>query len=61
MCKIVDVKVGNRQVKVADIKTKYLANIAASAKECPLIDKIVWKYQEDFPKARKSRRIIYSS
>lgn len=36
MCKIVDVKVGNRQVKVADIKTKYLANIAASAKECPL-------------------------
>ena len=41
MCKVVDVKIGNRRVKVADIKSKYLDNIADSARECPLIDKIV--------------------
>ena len=41
MCKVVDVKIGDRQVKVADIKRKYLDNIADSAKECPLIDKVV--------------------
>ena len=41
MCKVVDVKIGNRQVKVADIKSKYLTNIADSAKACPLIDKVI--------------------
>jgi len=41
MCKVVNVKIGNRWVKAADIKSKYLGNIADSARECSIIDKIV--------------------
>lgn len=41
MCQVVDVKVGNRNVRVADIKRKYLDNIVESAEECKYIDKVV--------------------
>ncbi|WP_026529206.1 nucleotidyltransferase domain-containing protein [Butyrivibrio sp. VCD2006] len=41
MCKVVDVKVGNRHVRVADIKKKYLNNIVTSAEACDYIDRIV--------------------
>ena len=41
MCKVIEVQIGDRIVKVADIKSKYLNNIADSAKECPLIDKVI--------------------
>ncbi|WP_026496133.1 nucleotidyltransferase domain-containing protein [Butyrivibrio sp. WCD3002] len=41
MCKVVSVQIGNRNIKVADIKRKYLENIVASAEECTFIDKIV--------------------
>ena len=41
MCKVVDVKVGNRNVRVADVKMKYLDNIVESAEECKYIDRVV--------------------
>ena len=41
MCKVVEVKVGNRHVRVADIKKKYLNNIVKSAEACNYIDKVV--------------------
>ena len=41
MCKVVDVKIRNRNVRVADIKSKYLDNIVSSAEECKYIDKVV--------------------
>ncbi|MBE5860632.1 MAG: nucleotidyltransferase domain-containing protein [Butyrivibrio sp.] len=41
MCKVVDVTIRNRNVRIADIKRKYLDNIVASAEECKYIDKVV--------------------
>ena len=41
MCKVVDVKIRNRNVRVADIKSKYLDNIVTSAEECKYIDKVI--------------------
>lgn len=41
MCKVVDVVVRDRHVKVADIKRKYLNNIVDSAEDCKYIDRVV--------------------
>ena len=41
MCKIINIKIGNRIIKVADIKEKYIYNIADAAKKCRYIDRIV--------------------
>ena len=41
MCKVTEMKVGNHIVKVADIKTKYMQNIADAAADCDYIDKII--------------------
>lgn len=41
MCKVTEMKVGNYTVKVADIKTKYIQNIADAAADCDYIDKII--------------------
>ena len=41
MCRVIETKVGNRAVRVADIKAKYMNNIADAARECDYIDKIV--------------------
>ncbi|MCR5655514.1 MAG: nucleotidyltransferase domain-containing protein [Lachnospiraceae bacterium] len=41
MCNIINIKVGDRNVRVADIKQKYIYNIADAAKKCRYIDRIV--------------------
>ncbi len=41
MCKVIERKIGNRKIKVADIKFKYMENIINAAKECDYIDRVV--------------------
>ena len=41
MCKVVKKKIGDRTIRVADIKFKYMINIVDAAKECDYIDRIV--------------------
>ena len=41
MCKVVNVRIGKRVVRVADIKRKYLNNIVDAASDCDYIDRIV--------------------
>lgn len=41
MCKLVEIKVGDKKIKVANIKQKYMGNIADAAKDCDYIDRIV--------------------
>lgn len=41
MCKVIDYQIGDRTVRVADIKTKYLDTIVNAAGECKYIDRIV--------------------
>ena len=41
MCKVVNIRVGNRDIRVADIKKKYIYNIADAAQKCGYIDKII--------------------
>ncbi|MBP5384468.1 MAG: nucleotidyltransferase domain-containing protein [Lachnospiraceae bacterium] len=41
MCKVVKMKIGDRNIRVADIKKKYIRNIVDAASQCDLIDRIV--------------------
>ncbi len=41
MCKVVKMKIGDRSIRVADIKKKYIRNIVDAASQCDLIDRIV--------------------
>ena len=41
MCKLVTLKIGKQNIRVADIKKKYISNIATCAEKCDLIDKII--------------------
>lgn len=41
MCKVLPMKVGTRQIRVAEIKQKYIRNIIDAARECDLIDRVV--------------------
>ena len=41
MCEIVKVRIGDRDIKVADIKKKYINNIADAAQKCSYIDRVV--------------------
>lgn len=41
MCNIISVRIGNKKVKVADIKKDYIMNIAEKAKACESIDRIM--------------------
>lgn len=41
MCQVVDYQIGDRTVRVADIKTKYLDTIVDAAGGCKYIDRIV--------------------
>lgn len=41
MCKVIETTVDNRKIRVAEIKEKYMQNIADAAKECDYIDKVV--------------------
>ena len=41
MCKVVKMKIGDRTIRVADIKKKYIENIVDAAKECDYIDRVV--------------------
>lgn len=41
MCKVITITVGDKTVNVAEIKTKYIQNIADAAADCDLIDKII--------------------
>ena len=41
MCKVIETTVDDRTIKVADIKEKYMQNIADAARECDYIDKVV--------------------
>lgn len=41
MCKLVEMKVGNRYIWIADIKKAYIENIVNSISKCKEIDKVV--------------------
>ena len=41
MCHLVDMKIRDRNVQVADIKQKYMQNIADAAQKCDYIEKII--------------------
>lgn len=41
MCKIIEKRLGNKTIVIADIKEKYIQNIIDSAKKCDYIDKIM--------------------
>lgn len=41
MCTVKTITVGDKTVRVADIKTKYIQNIVDAAADCDLIDKII--------------------
>ncbi len=41
MCKLKTVAIGNRTIKVADIKQKYIENIVDAADKCDIINKVV--------------------
>jgi len=41
MCKVIPMNVGTRQIRVAEIKQKYIQNIIDAARECDLIDRVV--------------------
>lgn len=41
MCKVLPLDIGTRQVRVADIKHKYIQNIIDAARQCDLIDRVV--------------------
>ena len=41
MCRVIETDVGDRKVKIAEIKQKYLMNIIDAARECNYVDRIV--------------------
>ena len=41
MCKLTTINIDNKQIRVADIKEKYMTNIVDAAKKCDLIDRVV--------------------
>lgn len=41
MCKVTDMKIDNRTIRVADIKQKYIANIIDAASKCDYIDRVI--------------------
>ena len=41
MCRVIETKIGDRTIKVADIKEKYIQNIIESAKACDYIDRVI--------------------
>lgn len=57
MCQVVDVKVSNRNIKVASVKEKYIHNIIESAKGCALIDRVVLFGSSISTKCKKSSDI----
>lgn len=41
MCKVLPMNIGSRQIRVAEIKQKYIENIIDAASKCDLIDRVV--------------------
>ena len=41
MCRIVNMDVGSRQVRIADIKQDYISNIVDAARKCDIIDRVL--------------------
>ena len=41
MCQVTEMSIGGRTIRVADIKQKYIENIASAARECSYIDRVV--------------------
>ena len=41
MCKVLTMDIGSRQIRVAEIKQKYIQNIIDAASQCDLIDRVV--------------------
>ena len=41
MCRVTSMDIGSRQIRVAEIKQKYIKNIIDAARECDLIDRVV--------------------
>ena len=41
MCNVKTMKIGNQTFKVAEIKQKYMNNIAEAANECDIIDRVI--------------------
>ena len=41
MCKVLPMNIGTRQIRVAEIKQKYIRNIIDAASQCDLIDRVV--------------------
>ena len=40
MCKVLPMVIGTRQIRVAEIKQKYIRNIIDAASQCDLIDRV---------------------
>ena len=41
MCQVTEMCIGDRIVRVADIKQKYIENIVSAARDCSYIDRVV--------------------
>ncbi len=41
MCKVIKMKIGDRDIRVADIKKKYIMNIVDAAQKCSYIDCVI--------------------
>ena len=41
MCRVTSMDIGSRQIRVVEIKQKYIRNIIDAARECDLIDRVV--------------------
>ena len=41
MCRVVKMKIGDRSIKVAEIKKKYIHNIIDAASKCSYIDRVI--------------------
>ena len=41
MCRVVNMNIGSRRVRVADIKRDYIRNIVDAARKCDIIDRVL--------------------
>lgn len=41
MCKVTEMKIGDRTIRVAEIKQQYISNIVNAARNCDYIDRVI--------------------
>ena len=57
MCKVVNMKIGDRDIRVADIKKKYISNIVDAAEKCSYIDRVILFGSSTMERCRESSDI----